>query len=156
MSTGPENRFIKSVNTKLPKEIYKEKMHNPYRGGTADMWYSGKHDAWVEYKWINAVPKKGVVIPDLSGLQKVWLRGRFEEGRTVYVVVGCPEGAIIFSDPADWEQGAKLPVLSKPDYIVWLTKIITGSVDASRTNTTKHRAKRGKRVQDPDHGSADL
>lgn len=139
MSSGPENKFIKSVHDKLTEEIYREKMHNPYRGGTADVWYSGKCDAWIEYKWINSVPKKGVLVPALSGLQKLWCDGRFSEGRNVYVVVGCPLGAIIFSNPAEWNDGLKTPVvLSKPDYVIWLT----GEVNASNKSATKRRRKR--------------
>lgn len=125
MSTGPENRFIASIHRVLPKSIYREKMHNPYRGGTPDVWYSGERDAWIEYKWINAVPKKGVVIPALSELQKKWLEDRFAEGRSVFVVVGCPLGAIIFRNPAEWETGRTKPViLTKSDYLIWLTTTI--------------------------------
>lgn len=133
MSSGPENRFIASVHTKL-KGIYFEKMHNPYRGGTADVWYSGKRDAWIEYKWINSVPKKGVLIPDLSGLQKLWLGNRFSEGRTVFAVVGCPSGAIVFSNPAEWTDGITPVVITKDSYIVWLTGVINGSSGEVKKN----------------------
>lgn len=137
MSSGPENRFIKWIGSKLPKEIYSEKMHNPYRGGTADVWYSGKRDAWIEYKWINSVPKKGVLIPDLSGLQKLWLGRRFSEGRTVFVVVGCPMGAIVFSNPAEWTDGANPVVMTKDSYIVWLTGVINGSGGEAKKNSPR-------------------
>lgn len=147
MSSGPENRFIKSINDKLTKDIYCEKMHNPYRGGTADVWYSGKYDAWIEYKWITSMPKKGVLIPKLSGLQKIWCKDRFTEGRTVFVVVGCPRGAIIFSNPAEWINGLSNPVvLSKPDYIVWLTKLITGVANAGDKSVKKRRTKHRESV----------
>ena len=102
---GPENRFIQRVHKKLSSEVYREKMHNPYRGGTPDVWYSGKGgDCWVEYKWLPRQPKR-VPTPALSELQKKWLRGRFLEGRDVMVVVGFPDGAYTFSDPTDWEEG---------------------------------------------------
>lgn len=147
MSSGPENRFIKSINSTLTKDIYCEKMHNPYRGGTADVWYSAKRDAWIEYKWINSVPKKGVLIPALSGLQKIWLADRYKEGRTVFVVVGCPMGAIIFSNPAEWINGLSSPVvLSKPDFRVWLTILLTGVTNASHKSVKKRRTKHGESV----------
>ena len=57
MAAGPETRFIASVHRHLPVDLHHEKMHNAYRGGTADCWYSGqKDDLWVEYKFIT-VPK---------------------------------------------------------------------------------------------------
>lgn len=129
-------------------------MHNPYRGGTADVWYSGKRDAWIEYKWINSLPKKGVLVPDLSGLQKHWLGSRFIEGRNVFVVVGCPSGAVVFSNPAEWNDGLTPVVLSKPDYVVWLTKTITGDVDAGNKNTKKRGNKRDKSVQGDSDGNS--
>ena len=137
MSSGPENKFIKSVHDKLTKEIYREKMHNPYRGGTADVWYSGKRDVWVEYKWIQSVPKKGV-LPNCSPLQIAWLNGRHKEGRTVYVVVGCPLGAIIFSNPAEWTDGVIAPVvISKSAYVAWLTGVVNGSTRKATKDSTQ-------------------
>ena len=53
MSVKPETQFANSVNGKLPLRgvLHREKMNNPYRGGTADWWYSGRRaDLWCEYK----------------------------------------------------------------------------------------------------------
>ena len=73
MGRGPENRFIASIHRLLPNELHAEKMHNPYRGGTFDVWYSGnKADIWVEYKYDDNW---------LSPLQAKWGRGRHAEGR---------------------------------------------------------------------------
>lgn len=138
MTSGPENRFIKSIHDKLKGKIYCEKMHNPYRGGTADVWYSGKRDAWIEYKWRDSLPKRGVLIPALSGLQEEWCKDRFNEGRTVFVVVGCPRGAIIFSNPAEWTDGLSKPVvLTKPDYINWLTGVLNANRKSSKRGGAK-------------------
>lgn len=72
-------------------------MNNPYRGGTADWWYSGdRADLWVEYKYIDRIPVRASVLPDLSELQKDWLAGRVRENRNVAVIVGCPEGGVIY------------------------------------------------------------
>lgn len=128
----PENTYIAAVHKLLPKILHKEKMHNPYRGGTADVWYSGHpNDIWVEYKWIAKVPKKGKVVPDLSALQKEWCGGRYKEGRRVFVVVACPEGCFIFVHPTIWEDGVsvldfKRALLDKKEYARWLTKVTTG------------------------------
>lgn len=101
---GPENRLIQAVSKLIPSTVYREKMHNPYRGGTPDMWYSGrKGDLWVEWKWSSTQPK--LLRPALSELQKVWLRGRSAEGRTVAVVVGLPTGCVWFQDAKKWEKG---------------------------------------------------
>jgi hypothetical protein len=76
---GPENRLINAVKKELGSDVYSEKMHNAYRGGTPDVWYSGRGgDLWVEWKWIASVPKKGPIVPNLSELQKQWLGRRVD------------------------------------------------------------------------------
>lgn len=101
----PENTFIKGVEKYLPPdEPHHEKMANPYRGGTADSWYSGtKNDLWIEYKWIDKLPVKVPIGIELSALQAEWLKGRKQEGRNVAVVVGSPEGALLLRYP-EWER----------------------------------------------------
>lgn len=104
MAVKPENQFITGVHKYLASdEPYREKMNNPYRGGTPDWWYSGdKADLWVEYKFLPRMPQRGSVTPALSELQKLWLRKRYAEGRSVAVVVGCPSGGVIMFD-LEWE-----------------------------------------------------
>lgn len=101
MSSKPETTFTASVHRHLPRSLHVEKMNNPYRGGTADVWYSSKKDIWVEYKF-EVLPKRdNTIVPiDTSELQKGWLNGRYSEGRAVFVVVGCKEGGVIFADLA--------------------------------------------------------
>ena len=114
MSSTPENSFIASIHRQfdklgLPRVPYAEKMHNPYRGGTFDVWYSGcgksSCDLWVEYKFIPELPKRDttLVLPDLSELQRHWGQERYEEGRNVWVILGCREGGVIYTDMA-WEE----------------------------------------------------
>jgi len=103
----PETRFYTAVHKLLPssKVLHREKMHNPYRGGTADIWYSGTlADLWVEYKWLSILPKKALVNieKELSPLQQQWLKGRHKEGRNVAVILGTPEGAWVF-EGVSWE-----------------------------------------------------
>ena len=72
-------------------------MNNPYRSGTADVWYSGlKADLWVEYKFLPKIPSRASIVPGLSELQKEWLDGRLREGRNVAVIVGCRGGGVIY------------------------------------------------------------
>lgn len=104
MASKPESTFIRSVHAHLG-DVYAEKMNNPFRSGTADVWYSGrKGDAWAEYKFVPKVPKTAQIVPDLSERQKLWLQQRLEEGRRVLVIVGCPEGGVFF-EPGEWNVG---------------------------------------------------
>lgn len=101
----PENRLIKKINDLLPADVYREKMANPWRGGTPDMWYSSKAgDLWIEWKWLPRKPKE-FVVPDLSALQRDWLDCRQAEGRNVAVFVGAPDGVMSFWYSDDWTNG---------------------------------------------------
>lgn len=103
MARKPENTFIASVHKHL-REVYFEKMYNPYRSGTPDVWYSGnKADLWAEYKFLQSIPVKVDIKLDLSELQKKWIRDRYKEGRNVCVICGCKSGAVVFTD-LSWEQ----------------------------------------------------
>lgn len=119
MARKPETTFYESVHRHLPPvtELWREKMANPYRGGTADTWYSGRrigrcksHDLWVEWKFIDLPVRDSTVInlvdgkkPPISELQQSWLRDRHLEGRNVWVIVGCAEGGVVFTD-MEWER----------------------------------------------------
>lgn len=100
-----ENTFIGSVHKRLPpkSELYWMKNYNPFNGGIADCWYSANNDLWIEYKFIPKMPVRAIVTPDCSVLQLDWLRGRYEEGRNVWVIVGCPEGGVLYTD-LTWEN----------------------------------------------------
>lgn len=111
MARGPENNFISSVHKHLPVKLYRMKNSNPYNGGIADVWYSGKgRDLWVEYKFIEVPKRPDTVIdlisgknPAISYLQQEWLRSRHEEGRNVGVIVGSKDGGIWLPGLA-WNQ----------------------------------------------------
>jgi len=100
----PENNFIGRVNKHV--RSYKEKTNNPYRGGTPDVYYEGSFHLWVEYKFI-LLPKRGstLIIPELSELQKAWLRRCDKNTGCARVIVGCKEGGTVFEFPAEWETG---------------------------------------------------
>lgn len=99
MAQKPETRYYSLIHKKLPAALYREKMYNPLRGGTPDVWYSGnKGDLWVEYKYVAKLPKTVPVDVGklLSPLQARWLEHRAIEGRSVAVIVGSPVGGLVF------------------------------------------------------------
>lgn len=100
----PENSWRLGCYKYLPPSVYHEKMHNPYRGGTPDDWFSGSaRDLWAEVKFV-VVPKRDstMIVPNLSPLQLDWLTGRRAQGRNCWVIVGCKEGGAILSEPKLW------------------------------------------------------
>lgn len=111
MAAKPETTFIQSVHRHLPppSQLYRMKNHNEFNAGIADCWYDGAVDLWVEYKFIT-IPKRGSTVidlcggknPDLSALQQDWLRNRHNNGRSVWVIVGCKEGGVVFKGMT-WE-----------------------------------------------------
>lgn len=104
MASKPETTFYRSVHKRLAADTYFEKMNNPYRGGTPDVWYSGEAaDLWVEYKWLPRVPVRASVKVDLSEKQRLWLDNRYEEGRNVSVILGCKEGGVILTH-MEWAE----------------------------------------------------
>lgn len=107
MARKPENQFISGVHGYLPPKTnpYRAKIKNPFVAGIWDWWYSGtRADLWVEYKYLPALPKRDttLILPDLSPLQLQWGAGRHSEGRRMMVVVGHPDGAMLFEDRS-WE-----------------------------------------------------
>lgn len=112
MSAKPENTWVTGMHKHLPSvdSLHREKMSNPYRSGTADWWYDDVRDLWVEYKFIT-VPKRltteislvAGANPMLSVLQQDWLASRARNGRSVWVIVGCSEGGVIYRRPSEWE-----------------------------------------------------
>lgn len=135
-STKPENQFIKSINKYLPR-TYAEKMNNPYRSGTADVWYSGdRGDLWVEYKFIERIPRSLEIFPDLTPRQRRWLNNRFDEGRNVAVVLGTPTGGVIYRNkewlrPLDSET-LKGMLLPRDEIARWIHSQVGQSVNEHR------------------------
>lgn len=132
MAVKPESAFISRVHKRLPAKLHREKMHNAYRGGTADVWYSGPmDDLWIEYKYLPTVPVRKDVSPDLSALQRLWLDGRLAEGRNVAVVIGCPRGGVVLEHGA-W-QTPMTPdefvrqLKSVEDIARWITTYTSGA-----------------------------
>lgn len=102
-STKPENTFIAGVHRHL-RSTYVEKMNNPWRAGTADVWYSGAAgDLWIEYKFIERIPRSNEILPELTPRQSRWLNNRHDEGRNVAVVLGTPRGGVIYRNK-EWME----------------------------------------------------
>lgn len=122
-----ETSFYRRVNKRLPAEIHAEKMTNPYRGGTADFWYSGyKADLWAEYKWFKAAPVRSAKV-GLQPLQELWLNDALRKRRSVCVIIGSPQGCAILLD------GAWMDNVSREDFMYTeegVASWITGKVDA--------------------------
>lgn len=152
MASKPENTFIAGVHRHLPPNpqpginepaLYKEKMYNPLRGGTWDVWYSGQRDLWIEYKWIDRIPTKDttMVVADLSALQKLWGEQRQVEGRDLAIIVGCPEGGVPLTDLKWFDPmpaGAfRKAVLSRKEIAAWILTL-TGAV-LHESTATLHR-----------------
>ena len=125
MSSKPETVFYTGVHRYLPTDLHREKMCNPYRGGTWDFWFSGTHDLWIEYKFV-VLPKRDSTMVDvtLSDLQIDWGKSRYQEGRSIAVIVGCKEGGIILTD-REWEQSFtceefRARIISRTDLAQWI------------------------------------
>lgn len=125
MATKPESAFIASIHRLLPRSVYAEKMNNPWRSGTADVWYSDKGgDLWIEYKYLPRIPRSSEILPDLTPRQTRWLDSRHDEGRNVAVVLGTPLGGVIYrrkewSLPMTHEQ-LKTLVIPKAEIARWI------------------------------------
>lgn len=138
MSAKPETVFTASINRLLKDQVYFEKMHNPFRAGTADYWYSGdKGDLWVEYKFTPSLPRSNDYSLNLTPRQVRWLTDRHEEGRTIAVILGVPNGGIVFPGNS-WNRKfstAKLQarVLTRKELAAWvLAKVGTSRCVLSR------------------------
>lgn len=139
----PETNFYTAVHKFLPPvdELHREKMSNPYRGGTADHWYSGKNDLWIEWKF-EVLPVRDTTLidicggkkPSLSHLQQDWLRCRYAEGRDVYVIIGSKEGGVIMTEPSAgrfaWERPItaahyRANLMTRKEIAAWIQQRVT-------------------------------
>jgi hypothetical protein len=156
MAKNPETLFIERINALLPIKrrassakvrqarglkstdgIHYEKMMNPFSSGTADSWYSGTRcDLWVEYKYLPELPKRDNTLIDLQKLlrtdQIIWLGEREKENRHVIIIVGCPDGGVIFRpteipDPIEtWSF--KEAIVPDTELARWIEEYTLGAV----------------------------
>ena len=92
-----ENTFWQSLRKKLVPRIYALKLNISFTAGVPDVWLSGSQgDLWIENKYLKTLPP--IVDPTklLSELQKIWLKRRHAEGRSVGVLIGSSDGHLYF------------------------------------------------------------
>lgn len=114
------------------------------------MWYSGnKKDLWIEYKFLPSIPKKVDIKLDLSDLQKLWLRNRYNEGRSLAVICGCKAGGVLLTDLM-WE----LPMSpAEFEFRIQTRQQLAESIHNLTSNTPYEFSKnivRGRQISKPD------
>lgn len=107
MPSKPETSYIKLINDELARlapEIYFEKTHNEYRGGTFDVYYEAaiNNVMWVEYKWYDSLaPVVDLLVPikrpKMTPLQQEWGKRAKQNALTALVVIGFKPKASRFS-----------------------------------------------------------
>jgi hypothetical protein len=124
MPTMPENTYIARVHKVLPDTVYREKTNNRFRRGMPDVYYEGdKNCLWVEYKWHPRRPRSLSVSGLLSPLQRKWIHRAAANNRPVAVILGTPDGGILFPD-LSWEKPINQPTLLSPTEITkWITSV---------------------------------
>ena len=118
-----EHGFIKSITNKLPKEIYRWKIQALMNNGVPDCYFSGPAgDLWVEFKFIKLPKRESTLIkPNLSALQLKWLDGRYDEGRTVAVIIGSNINSAILIDKQWYSVITNHSfVFCKQDIVKWI------------------------------------
>lgn len=98
MSRKPETVFTHHVLKRLPESIYVEKMYNPLRGGTYDLYVEGpKNICWIEMKYTLNLPPvldltKQTTSPKMSPLQIKWGERATQNGVFNAVILGWGSG----------------------------------------------------------------
>ena len=99
MSEKNETTFYKSLHKKLSKDVYYEKMSNPFRSGTPDFYFEGPTGKvlWVEYKWIEKewdTDRPTSMICGHRGWvqQRRWLERSHKRGIDAYTILGIGKG----------------------------------------------------------------
>ena len=118
-----ESGFIATVHKKLPSDVYAWKINARFAPGVPDCWYSGPNgDLWIEWKYLHKMLTRHR--PKLSKLQATWLDKRHDQGRQVAVLVGSPEGTIVYLNK-DWNSQQKVGKLYARQQIAdWITTMI--------------------------------
>jgi|TARA_R110000787_G_scaffold101792_1_gene207446 hypothetical protein len=127
-----EHGFVKSLHLKLPKTVYKWKIHDVYAGGVPDAYYEGEEGCcWIEYKYVKSFPLRptSIIKHSLSNLQKQWLRRANSNGQNAYVVIGSYDKVVILSNK-EWEipltnEYFDNNALPRQAVVNWITSICT-------------------------------
>jgi len=71
----PETKFKDGVHIQMPSKdvVHRQSMYTPYANGTPDHYYEALFHLWVEYKFLDVIPLKGVLVSRLlSAQQLLW------------------------------------------------------------------------------------
>lgn len=127
MARKPENSFIERVNSKLHPDVYHEKTNNPYRRGMPDVYYEGKKEIlWIEYKFIDHIPKAIMPKDLLTANQYGWLMRNWENNKNCACIVGFPhpDGGVIFL-PYQFDQKHTITSTISPREIAsWISHMV--------------------------------
>lgn len=130
-----EHSFVRSIHSKLPKSIYRWKINDSNQMGVADAFYSGPHGfVFVEYKYLPRLPTRNTTIINfgISPAQQLWLRGRHLDNIDIAVIVGSPQGVVVF-EGLGWDKtlnrGEIEMLLNPMSYAVtWIQQQCLGGV----------------------------
>ena len=92
---------VRKILRKLPKEVYRWKINDPYHGGVSDTYYSGPNNhCWIEYKYKENLPAKlnSKIKINLSEQQRIWLARQQEHGVFTYAVFGSGDQVYVTED----------------------------------------------------------
>lgn len=108
-----ESGFWTSLRKKLVPRCYALKLNLRMVAGVPDCWLSGsRDDLWLELKYDKALPRTIDLTNTsryLSMRQQQWLTDRHHEGRNVAVLLGSPDGHVLYpgiswTEPTDRES----------------------------------------------------
>lgn len=90
-----ESTYTQSVHRHLKGRCYVWKISDRFHAGIPDAYYAGDRGAlWIEYKY-DPRPR-GHLKPALTKLQIRWLEQHHNMGHHVAVIVGTPQGGVLY------------------------------------------------------------
>lgn len=97
-----EHSFIRAINRHVTCNHY-WKINADFAPGVPDCFYEGtRQDLWVEYKYISKPPARGTTLIKLSEIlspkQHLWLDRRYQTRNDCWVIIGHPQGGVVFTD----------------------------------------------------------
>ena len=92
-------------------------------------------DCWIEFKYMPHIPRSTGIQPDLSAKQRQWINKRHDEGRNVAVILGCPDGGVIYTN-REWDEPLDTPsfverMLPRRQLAAWIEGVTCAGFDLS-------------------------
>ncbi len=128
------SKIIKKCREKGIEKAWK--INDNFAGGVPDAWFLGnKTDLWVEFKWLNSLPKREstIIKPALTPQQLSWLKSLYRCKRKCYVIIGYPKKAIVLTTPNTWEKGVQGPFFPIGTYVFDHNELVTFLINTSTT-----------------------